>query len=97
MKKVTLIVLLVLSFLFTNSAFGHTPEVTNGLNFLSTVQGPDGSWGDLATNTGITPSTAAVLQTLAVLNESTGPEYSAGTACSNGVQNLASKSSVYPL
>lgn len=80
MKRTTLFVLFVFLFFVTNTALGQTPEITDGLNFLSTSQNPDGSWGDHETDIDTVAATAEVLGTLAILNGSGSLEYSEGAS-----------------
>ena len=44
-------------------------QMTKGLNYLTTVQNLDGSWGNDASNTDPLPATFAVIETLQALNQ----------------------------
>jgi squalene cyclase len=73
--------ILLLSYTFS---YAQTTEITNGLNYLSSTQNPDGSWG--GTTTGINTdfySTAVCVETLKILNETTTQTYI------NGIQWLS--------
>ncbi len=62
-------------------ALAQFPALTNGLNYLQTMQNPDGSWGGAATALTLPlPATTTVVETFAVLNASTSPAYAKGIA-----------------
>jgi len=77
------IILMVLLLSYTFS-YGQTTEITNGLNYLSSTQNPDGSWGGTTTsiNTDFY-STAVCVETLKILNKTTTQTYI------NGIQWLS--------
>jgi squalene cyclase len=81
MKRTIIFLLAFLVLLIFNPlADGRTTEITNGLNYLSSTQNPDGSWG--VTTTGINTdfySTAVCV----ILNETTTQTYI------NGIQWLS--------
>jgi subtilase family serine protease len=68
---------IVLSLIATNPiiAYAQSPEVTNGLTYLTSTQNPDGSWGDAASNTGVLPATVSVLEAMQALGETSSPNY----------------------
>ncbi len=71
MKKTLSTLLFILSFIvITSTTFAQSPEITNGLNYLTSTQNPDGSWGgtDASINTDFY-STAVSAETLNILNE----------------------------
>jgi hypothetical protein len=45
MKRTAVFLVLIIQFIFVPNIFAHPPEITNGINYLSTTQNPDGSWG----------------------------------------------------
>jgi prenyltransferase beta subunit len=54
----------------------QTPAVANGLNYLTSTQNPDGSWGSDLTDTELLPSTVTVIETLQILDQTSLPNYS---------------------
>ncbi|MFZ3136226.1 MAG: prenyltransferase/squalene oxidase repeat-containing protein [Thermodesulfovibrionales bacterium] len=68
MKK-AILVLFLFHYLFISSVFAQTPEITNGLNYLTSTQNPDGSWGSESTTTEILPSTVSVIEALQTFNQ----------------------------
>ncbi|MEW6054876.1 MAG: prenyltransferase/squalene oxidase repeat-containing protein [Nitrospirota bacterium] len=75
MKK-ALLFLFIFQFLIFSSVFAQTPEITNGLNYLTSTQNPDGSWGSDITNTELLPSTVSIIETLQILNQAGTVNYS---------------------
>ncbi len=72
-KKVILFFLLQL--IVVPTAFAQTPEITNGLSYLTSSQNPDGSWGDDTSSTEPLPATTSVIETLQILNETSSQNY----------------------
>ncbi|MFZ3138147.1 MAG: prenyltransferase/squalene oxidase repeat-containing protein [Thermodesulfovibrionales bacterium] len=68
MKKAILF-LFFFHFLIISSVSAQTSEIINGLNYLTSTQNADGSWGSESTTTEILPSTVAVIETLQSLNQ----------------------------
>jgi subtilase family serine protease len=66
-------VLLIISMLFISKVFAYTPEITNGLDYLTSIQNMDGSWDSNITDT--LPATTAVIETYQVLGETTSQNY----------------------
>lgn len=62
-------------FLFATAALAQTPQITNGLTYLSSTQSPDGSWGVAETNTDNLPTTCAALEALRSLGQTSSPAY----------------------
>ncbi|MEW6054879.1 MAG: CARDB domain-containing protein [Nitrospirota bacterium] len=75
MKKAILFLFLS-HFLFITSVFAQPPEITNGLNYLTSTQNTDGSWGSDITNTELLPSTVSIIETLQILNQAGTVNYS---------------------
>ncbi len=79
-RIIGVIVLIMLQFVISSFASAQTPEITNGLAYLTSTQNPDGSWGDEETSTDIPPATVSVIETLQVLDETGTINYSNATA-----------------
>jgi len=62
-------VILITSIAFIASASAYPPEITNGLNYLTSTQNPDGSWGDGVSHNKILSSTVTVMETFQILNQ----------------------------
>ncbi|MCL5024422.1 MAG: discoidin domain-containing protein [Nitrospirae bacterium] len=75
MKRAVLLFLFLFQFILISSAFAQTPAITDGLNYLSASQNPDGSWGNDASGTEILPSTVSTIETLQLLNQTGTPSY----------------------
>ncbi len=73
MKRLSMKLYLIVFMLLITNAFAQTPEITNGLNYLSTTQNPDGSWDSNTTD--ILPATREVLETFQILNETSSLNY----------------------
>jgi subtilase family serine protease len=69
MKRTAVFLAVLIQFIFIPNIFAHPPEITNGINYLSTIQNPDGSWGSDTSSTDILPATASVINTLNTLDE----------------------------
>jgi len=77
MKKTSAIIFCLLQLLlFVTSASALSPEITNGLNYLTSIQNPDGSWGSEITDTESLPSTVSVIETLQILDQTALSNYS---------------------
>jgi len=61
--------------MLVSSAFALSPAVTNGLNYLTSIQNSDGSWGSDTSGVEILPSTVSVIETLQLLNQTGAPNY----------------------
>jgi len=66
---------LFFTFLLVSTASAQTPEITNGLAYLTSTQNLDGSWGDDASGTDILPATVSAIETLQVLGETGSANY----------------------
>ncbi len=44
MKRILLIIIFVFSLINANAVIAQTPEITNGLSYLTATQNLDGSW-----------------------------------------------------
>ncbi len=75
MKKTTVLYFIAILLIFIPVAFAQTPEVTNGLAYLDSVQNPDGSWGDVASSTEVMPATASVIEAMKELGETSSQNY----------------------
>ena len=53
MKRTAVFLVLIIQFIFVPNIFAHPPEIANGINYLSTTQNPDGSWGSDTSSTDI--------------------------------------------
>jgi len=67
--KIKILSLILILFTLLLHTSGIAQPITNGLNYLTTVQNPDGSWGNDTSNTDSLPATVAVIETLQVLNQ----------------------------
>jgi len=63
-------------FLSFSYSFAQSQQITNGLNYLLSIQNPDGSWGTDVSGTEIIPATASTIETLQALNQTNIPNYS---------------------
>jgi hypothetical protein len=59
-------------------AYAQLPQISNGLSYLTFSQHADGTWETEASLVETTTSTVSVLETLKILNQTTGSSYSAG-------------------
>lgn len=57
------------------SAHAQTPELTSALNYLSSSQNPDGSWGGEASLMPSLPSTVSVLNAYKAMSQADAPSY----------------------
>jgi len=73
------LITIFITLLFVPPLLAQTPEITNGLNYLTSTQSPDGSWGNETSSTGTVPSTVAVIETLQELSETGSSNYSDAT------------------
>ena len=69
MRKTAILFCLILHFVCSSSLFAQEPPETDGLNYLTATQSPDGSWGNEATGKEILPSTIATIVALKALNQ----------------------------
>ncbi len=74
MKRAALIILLII-LLPAATIFAETPEITRGIDYLSSVQSSDGSWSDAALSTDGLPATVSVIETLQALSLTGSPNY----------------------
>ncbi len=76
-RRITFLNLIILAILiFSAVANAQSPEITSGLNYLTSVQNADGSWGNEITDTEIFSSTVSVIEALQVLNQTGTSNYS---------------------
>lgn len=75
MKKCIFSLVVVLVVGFTQICFAQTPEITNGLSYLNSVQNVDGSWGGDSSASEQVPATLAALETLQQLELTTDSSY----------------------
>ncbi len=68
MKRIAIILSIIINLFLWRSSYAQIPEITNGLNYLTSVQNQDGSWSDTAINTEVLPATVAVVEALKALN-----------------------------
>lgn len=61
-------------------AFATLPQIGNGLSYLSSNQGSDGTWSTGTPLVETTAATISVLETLKLLNQTDGSSYTAGIA-----------------
>lgn len=73
MKRGIILLVCFIQLILISSAFAQTVEITNGLNYLSTTQNPDGSWN--SDKIEVLPSTVSVIETLQTLNETSSQNY----------------------
>ncbi len=76
MKRIAIILSIIINLFLWRSSYAQIPEITNGLNYLTSVQNQDGSWSDTAINTEVLPATVAVVEALKALNLQNSPSYS---------------------
>ncbi len=63
-----------------HEANAWSPEITKSLNYLTTIQNPDGSWGSDIKETEVLPSTVSVIETLQILNQTGTSNYTNAVA-----------------
>ena len=83
-KNTFIIMTFILSLMVVSIASAQTPEITNGLNYLTSTQNPDGSWGDDTSSVEVLPATVSVMETLQVLDETGTINYTNATAWLQG-------------
>jgi squalene cyclase len=76
MKRTAVFLAVLIQFIFVPNIFAHPPEITNGINYLSTIQNPDGSWGSDTSSADVLPATVSVLEALNTLGETDTLAYS---------------------
>ncbi len=76
MKRIAIILSIIINLFLWRSSYAQMPEITNGLNYLTSGQNQDGSWSDTAINTEVLPATVAVVETLKSLGLQNSPSYS---------------------
>lgn len=78
LKKVSCLIVLVtlLFIIIPPPASAQSPQITNGLNYLTTTQNHDGSWGNEISSVDILPATISVIETLQILKQTTSQSYS---------------------
>jgi prenyltransferase beta subunit len=69
MKRAIIFLLSLAQLIFISSVFAQTSQINNGLNYLTSTQNSDGSWGDDTTNAEILPSTVSVIETFQFLDQ----------------------------
>jgi len=65
---------------FTTAAHAQLPQISNGLSYLSSVQNPDGTWQNETTTVETTTATVTVLETIKLLAQTAGTNYTSGAA-----------------
>jgi len=78
MRRVAIILLIILQFILIQKTFAELSSITNGLNYLTSTQNPDGSWGNETSETDILPSTFSVMETFQLLNQTSSQNYTNG-------------------
>ena len=76
MKKTAIILFVILNLLALRTSYAQTSAVTNGLNYLYSVQNADGSWGSAASQKEILPATVSVIETFEALSVTDKTSYS---------------------
>lgn len=66
--------------IFSVTAQAQLPQISSGLNYLTSSQNPDGTWATDTAEVETTAATVSVLETLKLLNQTAGTPYTAGTA-----------------
>jgi prenyltransferase beta subunit len=74
MKKIYLFIFII-QILHVSTLFAQTPEITNGISYLTATQNPDGSWGDETSITEVFPLTVSAIEALKSLNETSSQNY----------------------
>jgi subtilase family serine protease/squalene cyclase len=80
MKRTTILFIFIIQFLLIPSAFAQTPAITNGLNYLTSTQYPDGSWGDETSSTDNIPATVSAIEAMQALGETSSQSYTGAVA-----------------
>ena len=75
MRRGAILLIFLIQFMFASFAFAGTPAMTNGLNYLTSTQNSDGSWGNDGSNADVLPATTAAIETLQVLNQTGASQY----------------------
>lgn len=77
-----LIIICAALYLFIFAAFAQAqlPQITSGLNYLISSQNPDGTWSTSTAQVETTAATVSTLETLKLLNQTSGSSYVAGTS-----------------
>ena len=65
---------------FTVLAHAQLPQISSGLNYLTSSQNQDGTWATSAIPAEITAATASTLEILKLLNQTAGTSYTSGVS-----------------
>jgi len=101
MRRALIFIVVILTAVITNPVYAQNTAITNGLNYLTSTQNPDGSWGDGATVTEILPATVSVIETMQVLSETGNQSYNGAVSWLEGqaletIDYIAEKIGVMP-
>jgi len=77
-------VLFLYSLLAVSPLQAQSPQITNGLGYLTSSQSPDGTWASSTALVETTAATVSALEALKLLNQTAGTSYSAGAAWLQG-------------
>lgn len=82
MFRRNLIVFCAALYLIVYAAIAHAqlPQISSGLSYFTSSQNPDGTWGTGTAEVETTAATVSVLETLKLLNQTSGTSYVAGTS-----------------
>ena len=75
MKRGIIFLLCFIQLIYISTAFAQSTQITNGLNYLSSTQNPDGSWSGTVIR-GMFPTTVASIETLSLLGQGNTAGYS---------------------
>ena len=92
---------MVILFLVTPFALAQSPSISSGLNWLTSAQNADGSWGGDSSTTDSVPATSAVIEAFTVLNNSSSQNYMNAASWLteqqiNTTRYLAERLSIFP-
>jgi hypothetical protein len=77
-------VLILYAILAVSPLLAQSPQITNGLGYLTSSQNPDGAWTSATTLVETTAATVSALETLKLLNQTAGTSYTAGVSWLQG-------------
>ncbi|MGB9082097.1 MAG: carboxypeptidase regulatory-like domain-containing protein, partial [Desulfuromonadaceae bacterium] len=79
-RKLIVWIIVLLAILITAPVHAQLPQISTGLNYLTSSQNPDGTWATSSAETETTAATVSVLETLKLLNQSAGTPYTNGVS-----------------
>lgn len=83
-RRLMIILAVFCSLFFTMAAHAQLPQISSGLNYLTSSQNPDSTWGSSTSVQETTATTVAGIDTLKTLNQTAGSAYTNATAWLQG-------------